>query len=761
METDTSGGAAARGQFVIEDLESFRSIVDAIPSAIFIFEGQRILYANSAAHSISGYSRKELLAVPTLALLHEDSRELVNGIGDLAEYSDGVSTGYEVQIVRKDGEARWLNVHVNLVGLDGQPALLGSAEDITERKQAEGMNRTLAEISSAAIYLFDDKMRFLDTNAAGEELLGYSRQELLTKSIPDVDADPELVRPAHDKLSRGERLQCFEHKLRRKDGRIVTVLNNSVALKDATGKVTNWCSFLVDVTESKRADELVRKLSQAVEQAGEAIVITDREGIIEYVNPAFVRITGYSGEEARGQTPRLLKSGNQDATFYEDMWKTITAGEVWHGKVIDKRKDGSFYPTRLTISPISDHSGDSRSYSHFVGIHSDLTELENMEKQFRHAQKMEALGTLVGGIAHDFNNMLAGIAGNLYLVRETQDDPDTLRKLENIQQLSQRGVGMVRQLLTFARKDTVAMAPLVFSSLVEETLILLRPVVPENIAIEQNICGEVLSIHGEATQLHQVLMNLVTNARDAVEGADQPRITVSLEAFQLDDVFVRDHANLGDGRYGHLSVKDNGCGIPDRQLEHLFEPFFTTKEQGSGTGLGLAMVFGAIKTHGGLVEAENNEGAGSTFHVYIPLLEQSDVTTPSPPQEQPEARGRGELILLADDDRHVRESTAQVLEVMGYRVVTAEDGSAALAIFESRHHEIALAMLDLVMPGCRGAELAGRLREVQSDLPILFVTGCDRNEMLGADEQVPNSDTLSKPVLFDTLARAIGQLLNS
>jgi len=367
--------------------------------------------------------------------------------------------------------------------------------------------------------------------------------------------------------------------------------------------------------ERRQAEEQVRKLSSAIEQTGESVIITNQQGIIEYANPAFTRVTGYSAEEAIGQTPRLLKSGNQDAAFYKAMWKTITDGEVWHGRVVDKRKNGSFYPAMLTISPIFNPSGD---VVYFVGTQSDLSEIEDMEQRFHQAQKMEAIGTMVGGIAHNFNNMLAGMTGNLYLAKKrVGENPQVVEKLSKVEKLSHHAADMIQQLLTFAHKGIIQMKEMPLTPFVSETLKLLRVSVPENIALHQDICAEDLVIMGDGTQLHQILANLVSNARDALEGQDEPCITIRLESFQADDAFTEDHPDFETGAYAHLSVADNGTGIPEHQLEQLFEPFFTTKEQGEGTGLGLSMVYGAIKTHQGFVSVESIKGEGSSFHIYI------------------------------------------------------------------------------------------------------------------------------------------------
>ncbi|MFQ5346133.1 MAG: PAS domain S-box protein, partial [Mariprofundus sp.] len=509
--------------------------------------------------------------------------------------------------------------------------------------------------------------------------------------------------------------------------------------------------------ERRQAEESVRKLSSAIEQAGESVIITDRDGVIKYANPAFTRITGYSAEDAIGQTPKLLKSDNHDDAFYEAMWKTITDGKVWHGKVIDRRKDGTFYPAMLTISPIINKAEE---VTDFVGTQSDLSQLEDMEHRFHQAQKMEAIGVMVGGIAHNFNNMLAGMTGNIYLAKlMLEDEPDVVRKLAKVEELSHHAADMIQQLLTFARKGMVIMKEMPLTPFVKETLKLLHTLVPENITLNQEICSEPLSIKGDGAQLHQVLVNLLNNARDAVENTVAPCITIRLELFHTDAALIENHPYFESGAYAHLSIEDNGVGIPEQQQEHLFEPFFTTKEQGKGTGLGLSMVYGALKTHGGFVDVNSTEGEGTTFHCYLPLLEKEA----SPPESTPATEataGQGELILLADDEQIVRDIMAEILESLGYRVLQAKDGLETVELFKEHQGEIALAILDVVMPHCGGMALAKQIRAVNPDMPIMFVTGYDKEHLLNGEEPLPNSDVLTKPVNFDLLSRVSSESHN-
>jgi len=545
--------------------------------------------------------------------------------------------------------------------------------------------------------------------------------------------------------------------------RVATQLSRKKALDAAHVTRRNLRHKIEQHTRAlQQAEAQVQRLTQTIEQAGESILITDRDGMIEYINPAFSKLTGYSREEIIGQTPGMLKSGNQDAALYETMWKTVTAGKLWHGKVINRKKDGSLYPAMLTISPIYDRSGDTAgdttsdttsdatSYSHFVAIQTDLSDFEQAEQ----ARRMASIATLVGGIAHEFNNMLAGITGNVFMLRlRTRNIPDVAQQLDHIESISFRAADMIEQLLTFARKDVASMQPLAFNAFITETLKSLSLSLHENISMHEDICLQPLLVNGDGAKLYQVLLHLIHNARDALEGVEAPCITVGLESWLADAAFIEKHPYVKVGAYAHLSVTDNGSGIPAHQKEKLFEPFFTTREVGKGIGLGLSMVFGAVKTHGGFVEVDSAEGAGSTFHLYLPLLEVEEQAVVSTPQHV--AEGHGETILLVDDERQIIETGKEVLELLGYQVLTAANGQQAVEIFQARSDEIDLCILDVVMPGISGTEAAQRMRRINPQVKIIFSTGYDKRLLTGMEHEV----VLSKPFPIEEMSQLIHRQL--
>ena len=502
----------------------------------------------------------------------------------------------------------------------------------------------------------------------------------------------------------------------------------------------------------------MRKLSQAVEQAGESIIITDTQGTIEYVNSSFTKITGYLPEEVLGKNPRVLKSGNQDEAFYKSLWSTISRGETWHSAVIDRRKDGSQYPALMTISPIFN---ETEQITHYVGIQQDMTTHEVLEEKLRQAQKMEALGTLVGGIAHDFNNMLAGMTGNLYLAKKRVTAfPDVVEKLDRVSDLSFRAAEMIKQLLTFARKGMIEMKPFGLTSFIKEASKLNTASIPENINIHSTFCSEELVIKGDATQLQQVLMNLLNNARDAVECEADPEISMRLEEFEANENFMNNHPDMGRCLFAHLTVSDNGFGISDANKEHIFEPFYTTKEVGLGTGLGLSMAYGAVESHGGILEVESVVGEGATFHIYLPLIEEHKIAFVA--EECADAAlGNGEGILIVDDNADIRITSKEVLENLGYKVFIASDGLDAIDMFSQHQDTIALIMMDIVMPRMGGVKAFERITLMCPGVKVIFATGYDKDDTLKSEMPAEGYHVLSKPYNIVKLSQLIREQIDA
>jgi len=753
-------------RLLVESQLRFQTLFDFSNDGLFIINMQgNFIDINKTAYERLGYSKKEMLAMKLTELdPPEFAAKVSKRLDRIIKHGMAV---FETAHYHKDGSIMPVEINARIIELDGEKVFFSVVRDITERKQAvialhesEARFRSLIESSQDGILAYDKDIRYTIWNPAMERIAGIKAEELMGKNPFDVfpfleevgegDAFREAVQGNASKLSampfdipETDRKGWYE--------------SSHFPLFDTSQNVIGGMAIIRDVTERKETERKANMLLQAVEKSGESMMITNKDAIIEYVNPAFTKITGYSLEEVVGKTPAVLKSHAQNPAFYEELWGTITRGEVWHGTLVDKKKDGSFFPALTSIAPI--HNGDEK-ITHYVAIQQDVTEYKKMEEQFLQAQKMEAIGTLVGGIAHDFNNMLAAIQGNVYLVkRGLKNQPELDDKMDSIDKLGMRAAEMVKQLLTFARKDQIKLHALSLNPFIKEAHTLAKTAIPENIDFVCEISQEELAIKGDATQLQQVLMNLLNNARDAVFYVSQPKISCALKSFVATADFVKAHPDIKDKNFAELIVGDNGQGIEAAHLEKVFEPFFTTKGVGEGTGLGLAMVYGAIKSHGGVIEVESKKGVGTTFHVYLPLTENVEDLVQQEASDI--SQGRGETILLVDDEEDMRITSGEVFRDLGYQVLTAGDGEEALQTFRDHRKDIRLIISDVVMPKMGGADLAKAIRQLDKKLPIIFATGYAKDQAMPAEEQVELSTIISKPFSYKKLSQLIRRLIDA
>ncbi len=382
----------------------------------------------------------------------------------------------------------------------------------------------------------------------------------------------------------------------------------------------------------------------------------------------------------------------------------------------------------------------------------------DLEKKFIQAQKMEAIGTLVGGIAHDFNNILAAISGSVFLAKRASD-PE--KYLKNIEIQTERASDMVKQLLAFARKDIRKMEPVCLNELIKQSTSLFKMTLPESIHVNMDLCRGRLLINGDGTQLQQILLNFVNNARDALVDLETPAITVSTYVMNNpDEAFLQKHPDASKQSYACMSVADNGYGVEKEDIAKIFEPFFTKKEVGKGTGLGLAMVAGTVGSHGGVVDVESVKGSGSTFTACFPLL-YTDTDTDTVTVTVTDTVGNGEYILLVDDEAAVREVHSEILIELGYHVMTASDGLLAISCFNKNIDNIQLIIMDVVMPKMGGIKAAAKIRETSPNIPIVFATGYDKSQVLGKqDAVISNSAILTKPFAVGELCKVIDEMLH-
>jgi two-component system cell cycle sensor histidine kinase/response regulator CckA len=504
----------------------------------------------------------------------------------------------------------------------------------------------------------------------------------------------------------------------------------------------------------EKTEESLRKLSCAVEQSADMVIITNLQGEIEYVNPAFEIVTGYSRMEVIGQNPRLLRSGEQTRAIYAELWHTVLSGGVYRGTLINRKKNGDVYYSEKTVSPVRDAQGQ---ITHFISNDRDVTEKIKMEATLRQGQKMDAVGQLAGGIAHDFNNLLTVIGSYAELMLDTIREQNPL--YHNIQQIlkaKNRAADLTRQLLAFSRKQMQRLQVVDMNRSVGDVCRMLPRLIGEDIQVVFQPDDGAGKVKADPVQIEQIVMNLATNARDAMPNGG--RLCIEVANVELDEAYRGMHSMVAPGRYVRLSVSDTGHGIAADKLPHIFEPFFTTKESGKGTGLGLATVYGIVKQNRGFVWVYSEVGYGTTFKIYWPQL-RTDCIKPRP-ENTHESMPRGsEVILLVEDEEAVRESTAEFLQSCGYKILQAGNGLEAMNVARSFPGIIDLMLTDVIMPHMSGSESASRLLSLRPTMKVLFVSGYAEGRVLQNGVSQVRGAFLQKPFTLSQLGHKVREAL--
>ena len=509
-----------------------------------------------------------------------------------------------------------------------------------------------------------------------------------------------------------------------------------------------------DVSKTKRDESRIMTLAAVIEQAAEDVVITDPDGIIRYVNPRLETLTGYAKEEMMGRKTSLFKSGKHNQAFYADLWGTIKGGQTWNGKIWNRIRNGSLILQDVTITPILDKAGDVTG---FASVRRDITEQDRLEEQLKQSRKMEAIGTLAGGIAHDFNNILGAILGyaELSLGELNPDDPVTLYTTQ-ILKAGERAKDLVRQILLFSRQTNQEKQPVKVSSLAKEVIKLLKATLPADIEIRTRFQEESGLVLSDPAQIHQIFMNLGTNAAHAMrEGGGT--LIVAIEEGRIDRTdrpMVKDPAAASCLK---ITVKDTGTGIPEEIREKIFDPFFTTKSRDEGTGMGLAVVYGIVEDHGGTIQVDSAPGQGTAFTVILPVAASRAEKLPALNMDVP---GGNEHILFVDDEPDLAELTRALLEKMGYKTSAFTDSRAAFQAFREDPDRFDLIITDMRMPGMSGMEMAKEAMALRPELPVIMCTGFSEPIAASQAHAIGIRVLLNKPVLSRELGEAIRRVLD-
>lgn len=616
----------------------------------------------------------------------------------------------------------------------------------------------LMRSANDAILLADEQNRILEANDCALALYGYSQAELRSMTLRELrppERRGEFERHAGELNSTHHAV--FETLHQRKDGAVFPVEVSSRIVE--IGGQRYMLGILRDLTERKHADARLQLQGAALEAAANGIVIADQGGTIIWVNAAFTRMTGYSTAETVGRNTRLLKSGLHRASFYQNLWETVLAGNVWRGELRNKRKDGSLYDEEMIIAPVKDTQGQ---ISHFIAIKQDITEKKELEKRLLRSQRMESIGQLAGGMAHDLNNVLAPIRMCVDLVRPHLDSAESHKYLDIVRAGAERGATIVQQVLTFARGAEGDRVPLQLRHLVEEIVKMIRETFPKNIQVKWNVPQDLWLVKGDATHLHQVLMNLCVNARDAMPEGGELRLTAQNQV--VDESCAGMSQETKPGRYVCFTVSDTGLGMAPALIDRIFEPFFTTKAVGKGSGLGLAAVHGIVRSHEGFLRVSSEVGRGSQFMVFLPATSATGITVADAPRTVV-SRGQGEWILVVDDEQSMREVAANVLTHNGYRVLVAADGTEGLAQFMQHRQTIALVLSDLMMPVMDGLDMIRSIRQLDTTARIMVSTGLfigtDMSPQVEELKQMGITSFLQKPYNSRMLLAAVHQALHA
>jgi PAS domain S-box-containing protein len=746
-----------------ESQERYRLLVEESPDGIGIFQNDQLVFVNSTGVRILGAKTKEeVLGRKSAQIIYPDDRQ--TALERIRRRMAGDTTVYpaEVRYLRLDGTVIPMEVSAAPIVYQGKPAIQFIARDITDRRRAEEalqaertLLRTLVDHLPVAAYVKDAAGRKTLVNPVEARNLGISSgAEALGKTdfdfYPQAEAerlfadDQRVVRTGCPVLNR-------EELSTRPDGSQAWHLTSKVPLRDAAGRVTGLVGIGWDVTEHHRTEDQLRRQAAFLDAANDAIYVLALDHTVTYWNAGAERLYGCSRAEALGR--QIVELARWDASAFAASHAALLQQGVWSGELKRTSRAGKEQVILCRWTLLRDEQGRPKEV---LAINSDVTETRQLETQFLRAQRLEGIGALAGGIAHDLNNILAPILMTASLLRETVTSPESRAIIDTMESCAQRGADILKQLLTFARGRPGARVPLPMRHFLVEMEKIIRETFPRQIQPRVHAAKDLWLVLGDATQVHQALMNLCVNARDAMP--DGGTLLLRAENHTLDAAAAAATPDARPGDYVCVSIADTGTGIAPGILDHIFDPFFTTKATGEGTGLGLATVLGIVRGHGGFVRVHSRIGEGACFELAFPATREAFSAAPAT-AAVPLPRGQGELILVVDDENAVRAMVQRTLESRGYRVIGAADGREALALFTRQRHEIRAVLTDMMMPVTDGPALARALHLLEPDLPVLGMTGVAEHATIKGLDSLALSALLTKPFVGEELVSALQRTL--
>ncbi len=637
-----------------------------------------------------------------------------------------------------------------IVKCEIEPAILNLSTHYQTLKFRE--NLILNSIREGVCWL-DEKGNIIFANRSAKYILGYLEdKEIIGKNFHQLVHKNETKKKcAVDITIKNGTCNIFRNEIfYKKNGKPLQVAVFTSPIIEE-GKIKGAVVTFIDLSFELKQQEEIKKYHTIIEQATVIVVITDIEGNILYVNPTFEKVTGYSKNEAIGQNPRILKSGKHPQSFYENLWKTILSGNTWEGEFINKKKDGSLYFEEATIFPLKDSKGE---ITNFVAIKKDVTKTKELEEQLIQAQKLEAIGRLTGGIAHDFNNILTILSGYTEILENTIDKEDVrYNYIQKLKEAIDRATNLINKLLAFSRKQQINPKPLNVVNEIKNFEKMLKRLIPEDITIKFQYNKDPIIIFADSTQLEQILINLIVNARDAIYEKKEDKIkTIEI---------ILDKKKIGNKEYAEIIVKDSGIGIPKTIQKKIFDPFFTTKKPGVGTGLGLSTVYGIVMQNNGKIKVESEYKKGTKFKIYLPLYDEkiNNEKINNNDENNELISGKGK-ILIVEDEKDIRKVLKENLTKLGYNIKEAENGLEALQILEENNFNFDLIISDLIMPEMDGYDFYKELQKRKPDIKFLFISGYTDDTLDEIGIKLNKINFLKKPFNISELSNKIQQLLS-
>ncbi len=673
---------------------------------------------------------------------------------------NGVVNDFEFKVRRKDGSTIWMSEDVRVVRDAGGKTLYyeGSAQDITARKQADDRMRAILESALDCVITMDHEGRIVEFNPAAEKTFGYQSDKAIGQLLGDLIIPPAL---------RGRHEYGLAHYLSTGNA---PVLGKRVELTGMRSDYSEFplelaitrmgsqeppmfTGFIRDITERKQAENRLREQARLIDLAHDAIMVRDMNDRIEFWNHGAEVLYGWTAEEAEGELSGDFLYHEYAAGLLASR-RTLLEKGAWEGECRHLTKKGDTVVVRSRWTLVRDEHGLPKSK---LIINTDITEQKKMAEQFLRAQRLESIGTLASGVAHDLNNILVPIMMAAPILRGDMKPSEREKFLDIVETSAQRGADIIKQVLTFARGadgDRILLQPIF---LLEEVCKIASQTFPKSIVVRTCYEENIRLLEGESTQLHQVVLNLCINARDAMPNGGE--LCLGAENFDVDEHYASITPGATAGPHVMLEVTDSGSGIPSDVIDKIFDPFFTTKNIGKGTGLGLSTVAGIVKSHGGFIDVSSKPG-----HTSFKILLPANATVDSSTALQTDAlvpRGNGETILLVDDEPSIREVAEVILANHGYKVIVAEDGPTALAIFARQMGHIAVVVTDLAMPGMDGLMLIGSLRQIERDLKVIVSTGRTDDSHAAEITALGVDGCLTKPYTSRNLLLKLSHVLSN